>query len=371
MKIAVNALFLRPGRVGGTERCLLELLRRLGGLDPEIEWLLVLSKEAAEWPENSSIRRVVAPVQGEYRVRRSLTEQSWLPRLLEREKVSLCWNPGATFVLPTSVPQVTTVHDCLSRAFPKNFGFIERLAVETHVRLASRRARRIIVPSKSAHDDLHREYGVPEEKIEIIPHAAGEEFSPSRAAGDSAFLSRHGLAAGNYFLSVASLFPHKNLPLLLRAYAKAREGRENFPLLAWAGPGDPKVFLEWSKKAGVEKSARALGWTGTKTMPALYRGARAVLLSSAFEGFGLAALEALACGTPLLSTPCAAVREVVGGAALLSESFGEEELASKILRIASDESLRARLASEGPRRAAAFSWEESAKKTLAALRRAT
>ncbi|MEW6775297.1 MAG: glycosyltransferase family 1 protein [Bdellovibrionota bacterium] len=370
MKIAVNALFLRPGRVGGTERYLLELLQRLGGLDPEIEWLLAVSKEAADWPENSSIRRIVAPVQGEHRVRRSLIEQAWLPRLLERENVSLCWNPGATFILPTFVPQVTTIHDCLSRAFPKNFGFIERLAVEAHVRLTVKRARRIIVPSNSARDDLVREYAAPGEKIEIVPHAAGEGFSPSSNEGDLAFLSRHSLAAGNYFLSVASLLPHKNLPLLLRAYAKARQNRKDFPLLAWTGPGDPKVFLEWSKKAGVEKNVRPLGWTGTKTMPALYRGSRAVLLSSAFEGFGLAALEALACGAPLLSTPCAAVREVVGSTALLADSFSEEELAAKILRIASDEPLRARLASEGPRRAAAFSWEESAKKTLAALHRA-
>ncbi len=370
MHVGVNALFLRPGEVGGTERYLRELLPRLLELEPASRWTVFVSAEARGSFAHLApqVTEVEAPVRAAHRVRRMAVEQAWLAARLLAGRPEVLWNPGASLPWAAPTPQVTTVHDCLSRVFPQNFGRIERAAIELHVAAATRLSRSVLVPSKAVQGDLLRHYHANPEKIRVTPEAASEEFRALAPEADAALLRGFSLSAGGYFLCAASLLPHKRVKFLIEAYSLALREEPTLPPLVWTGPGDGARVRDWAQEYGVPSQVRALGWTRMDAMPALYRGARACLLPSQFEGFGLAALEALSCGTPLLAAPCPAVLEVAGDACLPCESPSAEAWALQIRRIATQEALRRRLRRAGPVRAAGFSWKETARLTLAALR---
>lgn len=371
MRVGINALYLRPGEVGGTERYLRELLSALAAEEPGSEWILYLSRKArgsfSDLP--GSVRTIVAPALTAQRSVRSAAEQSWLPLRLERDRVDLVWHPGATVSVPSLLPQVTTVHDCQSRYFPEYFGRLERRAIEFYVRAAVRICAKLLVPSQSVKRDLIEHYGALSTRVAVTPEGVSDAFYPGELApGEHATLGE--LRPGNYLLCVASSLPHKNLPLLFHAYAQAAQSRPDLPVLAWAGSGSKKYVRKFAEEAGIETRLKILGWTPPASVPALYRGARAVVLASAFEGFGLAALEALASGAPLLTTPTEPVVDVAGEAALITGSFQRDELSNAITTIAFDEQLRQKLREAGPVRAAAFTWAECARRSLAAMRQA-
>lgn len=376
MRVGINALYLRPGEVGGTERYLRELLPALAAEEPASEWVIYLTKKAAatfrDLPE--SVRVVAMPALTAARSIRSATEQSWLPLQFEKDRVDLVWHPGATVCVPSLLPQVTTIHDCQSKYFPQYFGRIERNAIEFYVRAAVRICGKILTPARAVKRDLIQYYGALTTRVSVTPEGVSPEFHPgelSESERDTlGTLHESDLRVGEYLLCVASSLPHKNLPLLFRAYAQAAKSRPDLPPLAWAGSGNPKKVLKLARELGIESRLKILGWVAPGIVPLLYRGARAVVLASAFEGFGLAALEALASGVPLLTTPTEPVVEVTGGAALVTGGFQLDELSNALTRISFDDELRERLRSRGPERASAYSWAECARLTLAAMRQA-
>ncbi|MCB0218462.1 MAG: glycosyltransferase family 4 protein [Chrysiogenetes bacterium] len=371
MRIGINALYLRPGEVGGTERYLRELLPALVAEEPENEWVLYLSGKAkGSFPDRpEQVRVVYTPAFTAERSVRSTTEQTWLPLRLERDRVDLVWHPGATVCVPSLLPQVTTIHDCQSKYFPEYFGRVERKAIEFYVRAAVRICAKLLAPSKSVRRDLVEHYGALSTRVAVTPEGVSKEFHP----GDLTEAERRNfgeLQPGEYLLCVASSLPHKNLPLLFRAYAQAAAVRPDLPVLAWSGSGSTRAVRKIAKEVGIESRLKILGWTPPQLVPALYRGARAVVLTSAFEGFGLAALEALASGAALLTTPTEPVVEVLDGAALVTGGFQQDELSNAIARIAFDRNLRKELRTKGPERASLYTWAECARLTLAAMRQA-
>lgn len=373
MRVVVNALYLRPGKVGGTERYLRELLTELARLAPDWQWDVVVPQEGAgvfrRAPGN--VNEHVAPVMGVHRVRRTITEQTWLVWQGRRINADLCWNPGATIPMTSPLPQVTTIHDCQSKIFPEYFGFIERAAIEANVYAAVTRSRVLLVPSEATATDLVALYGADPERLEVTPLAASEAFHPgpdgSILDDDRCRLDALGLKSGSYLLSVAANLPHKNLPIVFEAHTQLGNSPED-PILVWTGPDDPAEVNRLARRC--DARVRTLGWLPPADMPALYRGARASVLASSFEGFGLAALETLACGTPLITTPQAAIQEVVGSAALMTEDFGAQALTGAMRRLLSDPGLEADLRRKGPERASRFSWRRCAELSLAAFEQA-
>lgn len=372
MRVAINALYLRPGQVGGTERYLREILRAAISLEPDWRWNIFVSEEgrSAFSDMEGSVREITAPVRAENRTRRLLIEQLWLPRKIRKSRAHVCWNPGASLPVFSPGPQVTTIHDCITRHFPQNFGIIERLAIETNVKAAALRSRTLLVPSCAAAADLAASYRTHPRRIVPTPLAAGAPFGPKKKPGEEDVIGGYGLRPQGYFLSVASTLPHKNLPLLFGAYAAARIRVPDLAPLVWTGPGNAGEVQRLAAKAAPGAPIRTLGWVPAEAMAALYRGALATLLASSFEGFGLAALEALSCGSPLLTTPCPAIQEVVADAARVTQGFEKGELAAEIAELATNTLLREELTNKGPLRAATFSWNETARLTLAALRSA-
>ena len=237
---------------------------------------------------------------------------------------------------------------------------------------AARDAEALIALSQSAKDDTVELLGVPPEKVAVIPAAAGPQFRPpaDREAAQREAARRFGLPApkeGGYILFVGTIEPRKNLPSLLEAYSLLRDRGNVRPLPALAVAGAEGWLYERAYRRmdelGLREAVRLLGSLPDEDLPLAYQGARAFALPSLYEGFGLPALEALACGVPVLASDAGSLPEVVGDAGVLLDPLDVDLWADMLEQVLLDPSLAQSLREVGPRRAAMFSWERAASAT--------
>jgi glycosyltransferase involved in cell wall biosynthesis len=237
---------------------------------------------------------------------------------------------------------------------------------------AARDAEALIALSQSAKDDTVELLGVPPDKIAVIPAAAGPQFSPppdmEHAQREAA--RRLGLPSpeeGGYVLFVGTIEPRKNLPMLLEAYSLLRDRANVRPLPALALAGAEGWLYERTYKRvdelGLRDIVRLLGPLADADLPPAYQGARAFVLPSLYEGFGLPALEALACGVPVLASDAGSLPEVVADAGVLLDPLDPDLWADMLEQVLLDPALANVLREAGPRRAALFSWDRAASAT--------
>jgi glycosyltransferase involved in cell wall biosynthesis len=194
----------------------------------------------------------------------------------------------------------------------------------------------------------------------------GAEFQPASpaTAADEATLAPYGLIRP-YILALGNIHPRKNLARLLAAYSCLRQSQENAPALVWAGipRWDSSELLAQARAAGVLLP----GFVAQADLPALYRQATLLVYPSLYEGFGLPPLEAMACGTPVVTSNTTSLPEVVGEAALTVDPTSTEEITAAMARLLDDASLRRHLRQAGLARAAEFTWSRTAESLLASL----
>jgi glycosyltransferase involved in cell wall biosynthesis len=232
-----------------------------------------------------------------------------------------------------------------------------------------RRARRIITVSEFSRRDLSDAYDVPLERITAIPNGVNTAFRPLPDARQLA-AERLGLSEG-YVLFVGALAPRKNVVALLEAFGRvARLGGVHQLVLAGADRGSGAATRRRAEELGLSGRIRLLGHVAEADLPALYGAAHAVCVPSLYEGFGLPALEAMACGTPVIASKTTGLGEAVGDAALTFDPRAVEEIADALERVLGDPLLRERLVESGRERAAAFTWRRSAEATAQVYREA-
>lgn len=300
----------------------------------------------------------------------------WTPLALpDAARVHRCDVLHVQYIAPTCRrPRVvTTIHDVTYRLHPEWFPLKDRLLLDWGIRKSLRTVAAVITGSECTRRDLARVYGLPPERVSLTPYAVSPTFRPpadQRAAQE--VITRHGVAAP-YALFVGVLQPRKNLPRLISAFRAARQRAGFLHRLVIAG----KVGWKAAPSVAAIGQARAagdvqyLGYVPDADLPALYSGAAAFLFPTLYEGFGLPVLEALACGTPTLTSNVSALPEVAGDAALLADPMDEAALTEAIIALLTDESLRADLTAAGPARARQFTWDRTAQLTLECYERAT
>jgi alpha-1,3-rhamnosyl/mannosyltransferase len=214
--------------------------------------------------------------------------------------------------------------------------------------------------SEAGRRDVVAHLGVPAERVDVVHEAPAPQFAPT-ASEDVA--ARLGLS-GPYVLHVGGADPRKNVGALIDAFAAWARERSRAESLVLAGPvrDVERPDLEARVRAG-DGRVRLLGFVADADLPALYSGARCLVMPSSYEGFGLPAVEALACGTPVAAYDTGAVREVSGPGALLVSDGAMAELLSAVEALCDDGALRARLREAGRARAATFSWRRAAEAT--------
>jgi glycosyltransferase involved in cell wall biosynthesis len=352
--IGVNALYLLPGVVGGTEIYLRELLKALARIDAANEYFVFTNRETGPdlVPAQPNFHWAPQPVRATFRPGRLLWEQTMLPAKAARLDVLL--NAGFTAPLVCPCPQVSVFHDLQHKRYPQYFSATDLPFWNLFLWIAACRSDRLIAVSAATRDDLTRYYGTGPQAVHIVPHGVDARFFDLDRGRTEPFL-----------LCVSAHRPHKNLDRLIRAFV--RSGVEE--RLVIAGTTGPETARLHALTAELKAEGRVCltGWIGRDELFGLYARARAVVFPSLFEGFGMPVLEAMAAGIPVACSDIPPLREVAEESALLFDALKDDDIASAVQRIASDEPLRARLSAIGPVRARPYTWERTARATLAAL----
>jgi glycosyltransferase involved in cell wall biosynthesis len=285
-------------------------------------------------------------------------EPFWLTGVLGKRRPRLFYSPGFNAPPTSPVPFVFTIFDLIHLHIDEESSAGKRLYYRLHVKPAVRRARAVLTGSEYSRADIVEWSGVEPERVVVIRSAAASSFTPDGDAFEPGY---------PYLLYVGNRKPHKNLARLVRALDRIDPGH---PLrLILPGPVDPGL-ASLARDVGVGDRLVFLGQVADTRLPALYRGALAFVFPSLHEGFGLPPLEAMACGTPVVSSLATSLAEVVGDAALAIDPLDIDSIATGIDRVASDSSLRSALRELGLAQAARFSWDDTAGRTWSVLQAA-
>ena len=260
-----------------------------------------------------------------------------------------------------SIPWIVTVYDLSFIRYPQSFNVANRLYLSWAVRDAMRRASHIIAISESTRRDLIATYGVSPRKVSVVYCGTDSSFTPARSQKQiDEFRARRNVPA-KMILYVGTIEPRKNIARLLRAFARAkRDARLPHQLVLIGARGwkyaEVDAVIAQENIAGDVTFA---GYVPQEELPDWYRAADLFVYPSRYEGFGLPPLEAMACGTPVVTSNVSSLPEVVGNAALLVSPDDEAALADAIARALSDRALRAQMIARGVTQAARFSWERA------------
>jgi glycosyltransferase involved in cell wall biosynthesis len=280
----------------------------------------------------------------------------------------LHYNPLTIFSPIHGLParKVATVHGAMEHFLPRNFSLARRL----HARLVKpyycRQMDLIFTVSETSRSFLANRYRIAPHRLCVVPNAADRRFRP--LTEDEMQGVRRRYARGRRFLLHISKFSRRKSPwLVLNAFARLRQSVPDDIALVVAGSGWPenRQVRDYVRKHHLQDAVHLTGYVTTAELPRLLNRAEAFIFPSAYEGFGMPNLEAMACGCPVITSQAFAIPEVVGNAALMVRDLRDPaELAELIRRVLTDEPLRKSLVARGLRRAAEFSWRTSAAITL-------
>jgi len=339
------------------------LLRHLSRLDTQTDYV-ILSRvdDCGAVEELGENFRAVPEIARQY----SIAEQLRVPMDLRREGIDLFHAPH--YVLPALTPckSVVTIHDCIHLRFPQYLP--SRLGyayARTALWIATHRSNRVLTVSEASKRDILRYFHIPEGKIDVIYNAIDERFGETPTPEEIELVRERYQLNAPYVLYAGNIKPHKNLERLIEAFHILRQDGDL---------GHVKLLIigdEISKYARLRravhryklhKHVRFFGFVPDKTLAVLYRLARVFVFPSLYEGFGLPPLEAMASGTPVITSNVSSLPEVVGDAALLIDPLDPVAIAGAMRLVLMDSVLRENLRQKGLRRVREFSWERSVRR---------
>jgi len=359
VRIGIDARKLHDFGIGTYIR---NLVRHLARLDHAVEYVILCRAEDRESLQalGENFRAVV-----ESSATYSVAEQLTIPAALKRERVTLFHAPH--YVLPPLVRcrSVVTIHDCIHLMFPEYLP--NRLALSyarTSIRLAARRATRVLTVSESSKRDILRFVDLPPDKIDVIYNAYDERFAVEPCEEDVVRVRERYQLHDEFVLYAGNVKPHKNLERLIEAFHLVRKrGLEHLKLVL--------IGDEISRYAALRRAVhrhqlhnyvRFLGYLPEATLAVMYRLAGVFVFPSLYEGFGLPPLEAMASGTPVVTSNVSSLPEVAGDAAVLIDPYDPSAIAGGIEQVLTNETLRRDLRQRGLARARQFSWEQSVRR---------
>ena len=262
------------------------------------------------------------------------------------------------------VPTVLTVHDMIFRLFPQHQKRLNYWYLNATMPLYCRRASAIITVSEASKRDIVAQYGLDPGRISVIYEAASPEFVPAPAERVADARQRYGLAE-RFVLVVGTIEPRKNLVRLLEALQRLRDEGLVLPLVVVGSRGwlYDELFRRLEESA-LRSDVQFPGYVPAADLPLLYNAATLVAMPSVYEGFGLPVLEAMASGTPVVSSDASCLPEIGGSAARYFDPYDTEAMAEALRAVWTDAELRDEMRTQGLQQAARFSWARAAEQTL-------
>lgn len=361
MRIGIDVGILRERR-RGVGRYLINLLKEFSQLATSDTFFLYSPSPILyrSWEkENWHYRFGTLPLPGSFWIR---TQGRGL---LIKDRIETFFAPCDILPnLPKAVRKVVAVHDLTFLLYPQTMESYNRFIHRLFFAQSLRKADCIITMSEAVKKSLLRYFGEGN-KITAIPEGVDETFRPCEKEAVLPVLNRYELERP-YILSVGTLEPRKNYPLLLQAFKRLRVDWD-LVIIGKRGWKWQEIFRTREQLKLLDR-VKILGYVPDEELPLFYNGAEIFIFPSLYEGFGLPVLEAMACGTPVISSNASSLLEVGGDAVLYFNPHSLDELVSKIEYLLSDSEVRKSLSQKGQSRAKNFTWEKTARKTLALLK---
>jgi len=367
MRIAIDATSVPRQRAGaGTYIC--NLVQALAQVDRDNTYFVFAKRETFDGRSLQRDGFRLLPVRFASRPARMLWEQAMLPLHLRRLGVDILHSPHYTTPLASAGwRRVVTFHDVTFFLLPRRYPVLRRLYFQGASRAGARLADLAIAVSETVKGDVVRHLGLPAERVRVVPLAPGPGFHPLEdSARMEAVRSRYGLPP-RFILNVGTLEPGKNQATLVRAFHRLKgQGLEQGLVVAGQKGWMYEKLFRLVDGLGLSEDVRFVGYLPDDDLAAVYNMADLFVFPSLYEGFGLPPLEAMACGLPVVASSAPALAEVLDGAALLVDAYDASALAEVSARALRDKRLRSRLRRQGLERASQFSWQRTARGTVAA-----
>ena len=351
-------------RSAGVSRYIYQLLRHLPASDASVCFEAFTSVGSASFP---GWQMHLSHLPTQHPLVRILWEQLLQP--LCARHLNLLHAPVCVSPLLAPCPTVVTIHDLSFIKLPQAFRPGNRAYLTLFTRLSVRKAERIIVVSENTRRDAALLLGIPLERILVIPNGVDETFCPQDPDHVAAFRRQRGIP-DRIILFVGTIEPRKNVETLVRAYALLRQrGNVKHKLVIGGSKGwmyEPLFALV--EDLGLETEILFPGFLSPQELPLWYSAADLFVYPSLYEGFGLPPIEAMACGTPVITSNASSLPEVVGKAGVMVDPHDVEGWANAMERALRDAELRESIRSAGLERAQRFSWQRTAQMTMSLYR---
>ncbi len=376
MRIVLSGWFVDQPHTGSGQYTL-QLLKHLPRVAPQHEYALVVPNKGSfkihDITATTDLPSLVANLKRPTSdFRKLLFEQSIMPRAAQAYEADVLHVPYWAPPLRSSVPMVVTVHDIIPLILPQYRGGPLVRAYTQLVSVAARGATLILTDSDASRSDIRRHLHVPADRVRTIYLAADPGFSGHIDPVDTTALRRNYDLPEEYVLYLGGFDARKNIETLLQVYTWAQDVLgDSYPLVI-AGDlpdrhdhffHDPRVI---ARQIEVEPVVRFIGRVAEEDKVALYQQARAFLYPTLYEGFGLPALEALACGVPVVGSSASSVPEIVGDAGILVDPRDARAMAGALIAVCTEDPLHDELSERARRQAEKFSWEKCARETVEA-----
>lgn len=365
MRIGIDARFFNESGVG---RYLRNLIKSLQGLDKRNQYfILLLKKDYDEFKETKNFKKILADFKWY-----GFAEQFNLPKLLRQLNLNLVHFPHFNVPIFYTGNFVVTIHDLIhqhrqmERATMLNpFTFkIKQIGYRKVFKVATSKSQKILVPSKSVQQLLISEWNVDKDKIIVTPEGVDDnilEMIEKIDKNNSEKALNKFKIKKPFIFYVGNAHPHKNVEGLIKVFRGLKDKYKNLALVL---SGYDHFFWQRLKKENQYEGIIYTGFITDEELVALYKEAKAFVLPSFEEGFGIPVLEAMACSCPTVASNAGSLPEVGGEAALYFDPMSPDDMAEKISKLLEDEKLRQKLVEEGLKRYKNFSWKDLAAKTL-------
>ena len=363
MKIGIDTLSQTPFGSGGLTY-IRSLIKGLSRINPKLELFIFTSKTSSYIfkEENESNIIVDCFYSNENPVLRILSQQVQIPLVANRLKIDVLLCPSNTSPIFSNIPVLLVIQNRLQYDLPKEYGYFKRLYNRILGAISLKQSAVIVAVSNDLASFISKRYNFIKKKIHVVHEGVDLNSLKDVGTGNNIFFKKY----RSYILNVGNLWPHKNLEVLLKAYAYCVH---NFDIVqhlliagkSWSYSYDNSL-ISLIKELNVENRVHLLGFVHSKEINMLYSAADILVLPSLYESFCLPILEAMAVGTPVIVSNITALPEIAGEAGMIIAPPSYKKFARGIMKILNDSDYRDILISRGYERVKYFSWDVSAEK---------